>query len=117
MTDSLAVLTGSKLWRKTLEAQDNDEFSAQRERLRSSLTAFRERAGYLANEIRADLPILTVHDLTHLDALWEIASMIVGKEYSLTPTEGYVFGGAVLLHDLGMSIAAVDGGLETLKHG
>lgn len=47
--------------------------------------------------------------------LWEIASIIVGDEYSLTPTEAYVFGGAVLLHDLRMSIAAVDGGLERLK--
>lgn len=74
-----------------------------------------KRAAQLAAEIRADLPDLTIHDISHLDSLWETASQIVGSGYSLTPTEVYVLGGAILLHDLAMSIAATPGGLEELK--
>src|SRR5258707_14918636 len=50
-----------------------------------SLASFRDRASQLASEIRKDLPELTVHDLTHLDALWEIAATIAGDAYSITP--------------------------------
>ena len=108
-------MTESRLWRVALAPQDHDKSAPQRERLRSSLISFRERAGYLANEIRVDLSQLTVHDLTHLDALWEMASIIVGPDCDLTPTEAYVFGGAVLLHDLAMSLAAIEGGLDALR--
>jgi hypothetical protein len=60
------------------------------------------------------MPYLTVHDLTHLDALWEIGSLIAGPAHAFTPAEGYVYGAAVLLHDAAMSIAAFPGGLEEI---
>jgi hypothetical protein len=60
----------------------------------------------LAAEIHRDLPEFTVHDITHLDALWEIADIVAGEQFSLTPPEAFVLGGAFLLHDLGMSLAA-----------
>jgi len=41
--------------------------------------------------------------------------LIAGDEFKLNPAEAFVFGGAVLLHDAGMSIAAYPGGLECIK--
>jgi hypothetical protein len=58
---------------------------------------------------------LTVHDVTHLDALWEMTSLIAGPEYELNPAEAFVLGGAILLHDAGLSAAAFPGGLDELK--
>lgn len=110
------TLKQCSLWKSTLAPLDGDTFAHERERLRSSFLHFRERAGHLAGEIRRDLPDLTVHDLTHLDALWEIASIVVGDQYALTPTEAFVLGGAVLLHDLAMSVAATEGGYKALKN-
>lgn len=116
MANPPTTISQAALWRSTLAEVANDEFSSERERLRSSFTSFRERAAHLSNEIRKDLPDLTVHDITHLDALWEIASLIVGEDYFITPAEGYVLGGAILLHDLAMSVAATDGGVQALKN-
>lgn len=109
------VIAQTDLWAATLASRERDQFSSERERLRSSFSSFRERVSYLAAEIRKDIPDLTVHDITHLDALWDVASQVVGKEYSLTPTEGYVLGGAFLLHDIAMSIAATPGGVTALQ--
>jgi len=68
----------------------------------------------LAGEVRRDLPDLTVHDVTHMDALWEIASIITGAKYTFTPAEAFVLGGAFLLHDLAMSVVATEGGLASI---
>jgi hypothetical protein len=77
----------------------------------------RERAAVLATEIARDLPDFTAHDVEHLDALWELASQIAGDGFSLTPAEAYILGGAILLHDLGMAVAAYPEGVETLRQG
>jgi len=109
------TLTNCSLWRATFASRDGGQYAAERERLRTAFLNFRERAGHLAGEIRKDLPSLTVHDLSHLDALWEIASTIVGDTYVFTPSEAFVLGGAILLHDLAMSVAATEGGYCTIK--
>lgn len=75
----------------------------------------RERAATLVARIAADVPGLTVHDLSHLDALWETASLIAGDDYKLTAAEGYVLGGAILLHDAAMTLVAFPDGIEGLK--
>ncbi|AUB84069.1 hypothetical protein THSYN_26120 [Candidatus Thiodictyon syntrophicum] len=49
-----------------------------------------------------------------MDALWETASLIAGDEFELSPAEGYVLGGAILLHDAAMTLAAFPGGLTDL---
>jgi hypothetical protein len=116
MSEWPAAVTNSHLWKTTLAKRDDDVYGTERERLKAALTAFRDQAALLAIEIGRDLPELTVHDISHLDSLWETASIIAGNDYKLTPTEGFVFGGAILLHDLGMSLAAVDGGLKALKN-
>src|SRR5688572_25964341 len=86
-------------------------------RLRSALLGFRERAAILAGEIQRDLPEFTVHDVTHLDALWEMADLIAGSDYPLNPLEVFALGGAILLHDLGLGLAAWPDGLAGIKTG
>jgi hypothetical protein len=44
-----------------------------------------------------------------------MADIIAGDKYPLTPTEAFVFGGAVLLHDAGMALASYPEWLESLK--
>ncbi|WP_161495075.1 ATP-binding protein [Caulobacter sp. BP25] len=75
----------------------------------------REAVASLITTIPADCKDLTVHDVSHLDALWEMASTIAGPEYDLNPTEAFVLGAAILLHDAGMSAAAFPGGLNEIK--
>jgi hypothetical protein len=69
----------------------------------------------LAGEIARDLPDFTVHDITHIDALWEMAQLIAGSDFHLTPTEAFVLGGAFLVHDLGMGLAAYPEGTSNLQ--
>lgn len=66
----------------------------------------RECAGQLSLEIGSDLPEFTRHDLSHMDALWELANLIAGPGITFNPAEAFVFGGAILTHDLAMSRAA-----------
>jgi hypothetical protein len=75
----------------------------------------RENVATLITTIPADCKDLTVHDVTHLDALWEMASIIAGPKYELNPAEAFVLGGAILLHDAGLSVAAFPSGLDELK--
>lgn len=110
-----SAITKSDLWTNTLAPQTNDESAAARERLRAAFTTCRQKVGHLAGEIRRDLPQLTLHDLTHIDALWETAGTILGPNYDITPAEGFVLGVAFLLHDLGMALPTVDGGIDALK--
>jgi hypothetical protein len=75
----------------------------------------RERAKTLVGEISSDMRDYTVHDITHLDALWGIASEIVGPDYRLSPTEAFVLGGGFLMHDAGMCLAAYPGGMKDIE--
>jgi hypothetical protein len=63
----------------------------------------------------AELPGLTVHDITHLDALWRVADEIAGPDYPLNAAEAYVFGGALLLHDAAHVLFAYPGGMAEIK--
>jgi hypothetical protein len=106
------------LIRRTLAPQPfPDQYAEPRERLWRALLQFRERAATLANEIHRDLPHFTVHDITHLDALWEMADLIAGPDYPLNPLEAFALGAVFLLHDLGLGLAAYPGGLDELKKG
>jgi len=105
------------LWQRSLAEHPTDTPSEAeaRERVRAAFTSFRERAGQLAGEIPQSLKDFTVHDLTHLDALWETASLIAGPGFQPNPLEAFVLGGAFLIHDLGMALAAYPKGLDELK--
>lgn len=104
----------TNLWRASLQERDDDPLTDQRQRLRSAFLSFRERAAMLAGEIPQDLKDFTVHDIAHLDALWETADLICGDEVQLNPLEVFVLGGAFLVHDLGMSLAAFPNGKDVV---
>jgi len=108
----------TRLWQITLAVQSEpDPEHQQRMKLRETFYSFRERAEMLAGEISHDLPDFTVHDISHIDALWEMAQLVTGQDFVLTPPEAFVLGGAFLIHDLGMGIAAYPNGIEELRKG
>lgn len=109
------IITSTSIWKNTLAHSNNDESGKERERLRSSFISFREKVKFLAGEIHTVLPEFTVHDISHLDALWEMADIIIGKDYNLTPTEAFVLGGSILLHDLGMALVSYPNGIDDIK--
>src|SRR5690348_5233264 len=105
----------STLWKATLAEQEGDLFSESRKQLRDCYRDLREKVELLVENVSADLRQYTVHDITHLDALWGIGSEIAGPEYLLTPTEAFVLGSAFLLHDAGMWLAAYPKGIVELE--
>lgn len=112
----MANFENSSLWQSSLAKQLSDDiYEKEREFFRVNFESLRENAGLLSAEIARDLPDFTVHDLTHLDALWEIGSLICGDDFHLNPAEAFVLGGAFLIHDLGMGLAAYPEGVNELK--
>lgn len=108
------MYSDTKIWQATLESR-GDKCDPFRERLRTAFSGFRERVGQMIQTIPSDIPGLTVHDLGHLDALWEMADILTGGEYDLNPAEAFVLGGAILLHDSAMTVAAYRGGIEEIR--
>ncbi|MDP2601993.1 MAG: ATP-binding protein [Deltaproteobacteria bacterium] len=103
------------LWRHAFLNPQADITTAEQEYFRDRYLSMREKAGILVSRIAVDMPELTVHDLTHLDALWETASIVAEGAITLNPPEAFVFGAAVLLHDAAMSLAAFPQGLIDVK--
>lgn len=110
----MAALTSIGLWHSAFKSK-NDNYDAERDRLRLGLDRMRENVSQLIKTIPTDCKDLTVHDVTHLDAVAEMATLIAGDEWPINPAEAFVLGGAILLHDAGMSAAAFAGGLDELK--
>ena len=109
---SKTKIENTGLWQK---AFGGEETSQTVSRLVSSLRTTRDNAAKLTSRIAGSLPGLTIHDVSHLDALWEIANTVVGEDFPLNPLEGYVFGAAVLLHDAALCFEAYEGGKEGLR--
>ncbi|MBR1129856.1 HD domain-containing protein [Bradyrhizobium iriomotense] len=107
--------TYSYLWNAAFGDAAANIHKEQRDILCNAYLSSRRRVEQLVQNISADLRHLTIHDITHLDALWGVASEIVGPEYPITPTEAFVLGASFLLHDAGMCLAAYPGGLAELK--
>ena len=103
----------SPLWSQAFNNAD-DGFDNQRSMLISAYTDFRNRVSTLVAQIHKDMPSLTVHDITHIDALWWTASEIAGNNYQLNPAEAFVLGGAFLLHDSAHCVAAYPGGVDEI---
>ena len=85
------------------------------ERLVVSLRDARQNIKLLTDRISPLLPGLTLHDITHMDAIWEVANVIAGEKFKLNPLEAYVFGGAVLLHDACLCFEAYEGGRAAVR--
>ncbi|WP_338869500.1 HD domain-containing protein [Myxococcus stipitatus] len=104
----------SKLWQQAFESKRQKRHAEERKQLVVALTNFRKKAALLAEEIPRDVAQLTDHSVRHLDALWQMADLIAGT-VKFNPAEAFVFGGAVLLHDLANAVAAFPNGLTDLK--
>lgn len=94
----------TSLWKRTL-GLDNENVKP----LRDSFLGAHENAEFLLAKIRKDFPNLTVHDISHVDSLWNVADTIIGEDYPINPLEGYVLGIAFLIHDAALSYDAVGG--------
>lgn len=105
----------TSLWKTAFELARDDATPQEQLHLARSYEAMRKRASALVSKIAADLPQMTIHDVVHLDALWEMATIACGNSVELNPAEAFVFGGAVLLHDAAMTLAAFPGGIAELK--
>ena len=101
------------LWQRSFLGQPHH--TRKVDRLTVSLRKMRDNAAHLTTQIANDLPGLTMHDVTHLDALWHIADTLVADSFALNPLEAYVLGCAVLLHDTGLCFEAYAGGRAGLR--
>ena len=101
----------SRLWQQTFSDITDPNVS----RLATSLRVARDRVNHLTSRIVTSLPSLTMHDLSHLDGLWNVAGTIAGDNFRLNPLEGYIFGTAVLLHDAALCFEAYKGGQQAVR--
>ncbi|HMY40078.1 MAG TPA: ATP-binding protein, partial [Marinagarivorans sp.] len=104
----------STLWIEAF-AIKGDGLDEKRAYLVAAYEKLRERVAVLVEDIRPDMRGLTVHDITHIDALWEIASTIAGSSYPINAAEAFVLGGAFLLHDAAHCVAAYPDGITGLN--
>lgn len=111
---SQEIYKQTTLW-QTAFSHQSDGLDPQREKLSRAYEDFRERVALLLTQIQSELPALTLHDITHVDALWRVASKIAGPEFRLNPAEALVLGGAFLLHDAAHCRAAFPGGVAQLR--
>lgn len=111
---SQEIYKQSTLWQVAFGHQP-DNLNPQREKLSQAYDGFRERVALLLAQIQRELPALTLHDITHVDALWRVASEIAGPEFPLNPAEALVLGGAFLLHDAAHCRAAFPDGIAQLR--
>lgn len=105
----------TSIWKSTLAYRKSDKYQTERDLLRSAFLSLRKNTTYLVNQIATTLPELTQHNISHLDALWETASLIVGDDFELTPLEGFVLGSAFLLHDAALCYEAYNNGRTGLR--
>jgi len=106
----------SAIWRRTLAQQgDEDKHKTARARLANSFERTREAVIPLVRKIEAELPALTMHDVTHLDELWHVADKLVGPDFEINPAEAFVLGMAFLLHDAATSSFAYPDGIDGIK--
>lgn len=104
----------SSLWCDSLGNEDYKE-KELRKRLCDEYESSRKKAAFLLAKIQKDFPNLTIHDISHIDNLWLVASTITGNNYEINPLEGYVLGCAFLVHDAVLSYDAI-GGVEALRN-
>jgi hypothetical protein len=103
------------LWSHAFANPRTDSSTEEQEYFRRQFLAMRSKAEQLVSRIAVDMPGMTVHDITHLDALWETASLVAEGAVTVNPPEAFVLGASILLHDSAMSLAAYPSGLDDLE--
>ncbi|MGX9699284.1 HD domain-containing protein [Janthinobacterium lividum] len=112
----MQIYSQSAIWNRTLAQQESDDkYRDARSRLARSFVSTRQAVVPLVRKIEQELPMLTVHDETHLDALWHVADILIGTELEINPAEAYVLGMAFLLHDTATSSFAYPDGIESIR--
>lgn len=101
------------LWKNAFEGSWGHDDVVKR--LSTSFLGFRDKVAQLTQQIDKSIPGLTIHDITHLDSLWEVAETIAGPVYPLNPLEAYILGGSILLHDSALCFEAYEGGAEGVR--
>jgi hypothetical protein len=101
----------SDTWKRSFSPTAPDLHTQARQRLSAGLEQFRRHVKPVADEIALSVPGYTDHSIGHCDALWDIADLFVDENFPLNPAEAFVLGGAFLVHDLGMGLAAHSEGL------
>ena len=104
----------SKIWKKCFERK-GDSYDKGRDIFCSEYESFRKRIESIIQSIGSEIPGLTVHDITHLDDLWIMADFLLGEDYEINPAEGFLLGGAILLHDSAMTVHAYPGKEKEVK--
>lgn len=112
----MELFASTELWRRAFTINRKDSTPDEQSYFRLHLLGARERVKRLVDRIAKDMPGYTVHDISHLDALWETADLVTPPSLSLNPPEAFVFGLAILLHDAGMSLAAYVDGIDELRN-
>ena len=82
----------TSLWKNSLDNEYKYGNKVLREKLIETFSRARENSAIILDKIRNDFPNLTVHDISHVDGLWQVASVIIGKDYEINPLEGFVLG-------------------------
>lgn len=100
------------IWKNAFGKDGNE---AAKRRLESALDTVRKNAGALGAKISTDFPNLTIHDVTHMDALWRVADLLVGDMHDLNPLEVFVVGCTFYLHDAALCFDAYGGGREAVR--
>jgi Histidine kinase-, DNA gyrase B-, and HSP90-like ATPase len=103
------------LWRQAFGTPRTDTTTEEQDFFRTQYLSVRERVAHLVSRIAVDLPGMTVHDISHLDALWGTASSVAEGAINVNPAEAFVLGTSILLHDAAMSLAAYPGGLAEVS--
>lgn len=103
------------IWRQAFEIPRSDSPTEEQNYFRTQYLSIRDRSAQLVSRIGVDIPGLTVHDMSHLDALWDTASAVAEGAVNVNPAEAFVLGSSILLHDAAMSLAAYPGGLSDIK--
>src|SRR3546814_20075625 len=87
------------LWRQAFETPRSDALPGEQEYFRNQYLLLRDKAAQLVKRIAVDLPGMTVHDVTHPDALWDTASLVADGAVNVHPAEAFVLGARIKLHD------------------
>ena len=104
------------LWQKAFVDSRSDSSLEEQRFFEQRYLELREKITPLVNRISVELPGITVHDISHLDALWDTASLMAEDAVKVNPPEAFVFGASVLLHDAAMSLAAYRNGIEDVRN-
>src|SRR3546814_19222832 len=103
------------LWRQAFETPRSDALPGEQEYFRNQYLLLRDKAAQLVNRIAVDLPGMTVHDVTHLDEVWDTASLVADGAVTVSTAEAFVLGARIMLHDAARRVGAYPYGIADVR--